>query len=1700
MLDFKEKIKQYAEKPANEILQYLFYYWGIEFSEQPFKLIVGSYEKSSMPDKNGNEYGYFQEVRSLKGDILYYPCGRGLVSLFTMHKHSITNNEYWLVNVNLRPNRNKLKNPFELSLANNVFGLPTNTFIDRVKKEKFIRQLFNARGATKSDARTISNAVLKLAGDNYTDINERFVFELLQNADDMPKENQDVSVKILLLNSHILLMHNGLPFRDIDIEAITDIGRSTKSNNPLQTGYKGIGFKIVFQESENVLIKSGGYSFSFDKNHPYYESLKKNVYSGLNNDEIPWQLKPIWTENYRYDNEIQAVSEFFNPSIDVAIAIKTKKVEQFRSDISVLLNDPRFILFLRNINSIDVSGVDIPKLITKSKNGKTISLKANEIQLSNWLTFEDIEVKITKDVKDAIKDDKSVPPKLKDVSSTKLNFVCQVVNDNITPVNPESSYLFSYLPTNVNDYKFPFLVNADFLTTANRQSIHSKNSWNLFLFEQIGYNCIRWIAEIVESKVYLKSAYNLLPNIENTLNDLPWQSFLSGFNKALELESFILSQDEKLIKINDALYDKTGFSDCVGSEVFKNLMSIGGDLISEKIKEAHLLISIISKYKEVNIISFDKLGKALESSAFREWLKVPSNNLTFSLYLSANSLQGGFSTNEIFLAEDGELYKANELYINLDSDSKSLEWLGFKKVLHHSVSAGLSDIHSPLKQYEPISFINEVICKEKKFEIIAGLNNGSISFDDFYSYLSKYASNPLFPSTEIKSFPIKTLQATLPSWTETIYFNSSSLSMLSSEKALPDGLYHLLDDNWSNTSNYNLKLLAEKLGVFSFLETEPFKFIQTIITKNKESISSFYLSQTTTNGNLTLWAFILSSFKNLSDPNKESISLILKAIPVLSKNGVFKEVHTLYLPSEFTDNDALETLSLQFPNSNIDFVSANYLEHPRIEKNEIKALFKRLDAKIDSKDFIQHKLLPNLHQISVDLFVPLTRLLYENRETEQIINSILKNNHFKLKTKEGTFKPINECYLGSPYINETLIPNQLITVPVLNQISAEYTNSQIDAWQRFFSEKLKVRELKNEAEIINLKLKHIADNIQLWQNVEASVSLLKEIYLLYRSGNLSLNTTNLTYIKKIPLLSKGESLVSFHSPNAIHFSSAYKPTFDFEKIFGLECGVPFLSEKYKFEEGTELIKFFEQFSVTQYFDQNRHSAICQNIPTADGQKKPASQLFKYEFKKYVGESNVAFEDLSKFPYNGRTLEDELKFKSKLDVASILNYINNNEPNKNGLKDIISKLLNVYIPNNDSNLINAFIKQGKLLTTAKSYNSITDLHLIDESIRSGIRENEYLIDPLFSKQENRERYLRVFNIKNLKIEDFNPHYENVIADFEFTKRVNDRLLFLAFDSDSENYLEIEKLFKEKFEQWKINKCSKISLKYPATESKIIKEDSKTFEIINEKVIYYIGSWSDPRVNPVLVDCLSKNILSLHKQRAFIQDILLNDPMAIIEDFENKGRSVPYDIKERFRIGQPIQGQNTPMPANTEIDEPVIETEFKDPFWKSLTESDVKFIRGIIGGVYELNEKLEANKTAKIKTLMKIKDKYNINEISDNEYFLKAGNDEIIVRSAQNGLLRMDLHHWYRLNEHNVMLSLYTNNEIHLFKSQADLYEFTKPKNNLSIVRMPLDYNLDDFGSLEKIPDKGKWHFVFIVDEKATAAQSYKDVMNLDDYNF
>lgn len=135
--------------------------------------------------------------------------------------------------------------------------------------------------------------------------------------------------------------------------------------------------------------------------------------------------------------------------------------------------------------------------------------------------------------------DKIVPEKLKEIKKSKLSFACQIKENKILKIEPDKSFLFTYLPTNVDDYKFPFLVNADFLTTANRQSIHLKNIWNLFLFEQIGYLCFKWISKLSQSDELKNSITSLIPARFNGSYELIHENFNKGYDRAINEIAFL---------------------------------------------------------------------------------------------------------------------------------------------------------------------------------------------------------------------------------------------------------------------------------------------------------------------------------------------------------------------------------------------------------------------------------------------------------------------------------------------------------------------------------------------------------------------------------------------------------------------------------------------------------------------------------------------------------------------------------------------------------------------------------------------------------------------------------------------------------------------------------------------------------------------------------------------------------------------------------------------------------------------------------------------------------------------------------------------------------------------------------------------------------------------------------------------------------
>lgn len=84
-----------------------------------------------------------------------------------------------------------------------------------------------------------------------------FIYEILQNADDYGA----TKVFFKLSKDEFLIEHNGKPFIEENVKAITYFGKSTSRDDPVKTGRFGVGFKSVFAFTSTPIIISGDEQF-----------------------------------------------------------------------------------------------------------------------------------------------------------------------------------------------------------------------------------------------------------------------------------------------------------------------------------------------------------------------------------------------------------------------------------------------------------------------------------------------------------------------------------------------------------------------------------------------------------------------------------------------------------------------------------------------------------------------------------------------------------------------------------------------------------------------------------------------------------------------------------------------------------------------------------------------------------------------------------------------------------------------------------------------------------------------------------------------------------------------------------------------------------------------------------------------------------------------------------------------------------------------------------------------------------------------------------------------------------------------------------------------------------------------------------------------------------------------------------------------
>ncbi len=181
--------------------------------------------------------------------------------------------------------------------------------------EHIIQRLFaqNSDYSNPGQATNQARSLNSLSRDLYTD-HTRFVYELLQNADDSAPIGTLVKVALRLYRDTLVVAHTGKPNDERDLEGLCAVDNGTKKNDQQKTGFKGIGFKAVFGQSDNVIVCSQGEYFRFDKGYVHnwrWDADQLTWEKDMGRQfEFPWQIIPIYTKR----EEIPAdIADFLNP-------------------------------------------------------------------------------------------------------------------------------------------------------------------------------------------------------------------------------------------------------------------------------------------------------------------------------------------------------------------------------------------------------------------------------------------------------------------------------------------------------------------------------------------------------------------------------------------------------------------------------------------------------------------------------------------------------------------------------------------------------------------------------------------------------------------------------------------------------------------------------------------------------------------------------------------------------------------------------------------------------------------------------------------------------------------------------------------------------------------------------------------------------------------------------------------------------------------------------------------------------------------------------------------------------------------------------------------------------------------------------------------------------------------------------------------
>lgn len=399
-----------------------------------------------------------------------------------------------------------------------------------------------------NNAQTIYQHIRDLEN-NISKHGRRWFWELLQNAKDVKKDNEDIEIEVEYSDNKLIFRHSGKAFRGKEVIHLIYHG-STKTEDESKIGKYGTGFMTTHLLSKKVEIKGK----LFDEEKCFDFELDRN---GESSDELKDTIEKSWEAYRRSKFDCNSINKFnthfkYHISSTRQYIIKDAFAD-LKKTLPFVLATNQEIAKISITNNNEAFSISKETSIDIEPNYKEVKIKIGDDKYTVFKIEDEIPIEF-----DYLKEDDTINAKeiIKISLSIELkdNFI-QSIEENI----PRFYFEFPLFTT--EEFKFPAIVNSlSFAPKTERDGVYlgNSNTYDVKKNKAVLSEAFKLYLKLVDKLIdhncfnthFLADIVNLnLPEIDNDWYNDEIKKIIPELIK----KEIIRNKDNKLIKLSNSI-------------------------------------------------------------------------------------------------------------------------------------------------------------------------------------------------------------------------------------------------------------------------------------------------------------------------------------------------------------------------------------------------------------------------------------------------------------------------------------------------------------------------------------------------------------------------------------------------------------------------------------------------------------------------------------------------------------------------------------------------------------------------------------------------------------------------------------------------------------------------------------------------------------------------------------------------------------------------------------------------------------------------------------------------------------------------------------------------------------------------------------------------------------------------------------------